>query len=46
MRDRERSEEKMEYMKTHKYEIIAIIILLDAVMRIKAVVRKMLAKLS
>jgi len=46
MRDRKRLEEEMEYMKTHKYEIITIIILLDAVMRIKAVVRKMLAKLS
>jgi len=46
MKDRERLEEEMEYMKTHKYEIITIIILLDAVMRIKAVVRKMLAKLS
>jgi uncharacterized membrane protein len=36
----------MEYMKTHKYKIIAIVILLDAAMRIKAIVRKILIKLS
>ena len=46
MKDRERLEEEMEYMRRHKYAIIALAILLDAVMRIKAVVRKMLAKLS
>ena len=44
MRDRERLEEEMEYMKRYKYVIIALAILLDAVMRIKAIARKILAK--
>jgi hypothetical protein len=46
MRDRERLEEEMEYMKTHKYAIIALAILLDVITRIKAIVRKILIKLS
>lgn len=41
MRDRERLEEEMEYMKTHKYAIIIVVILLDMITRIKAIVRKL-----
>ncbi|ALG97196.1 hypothetical protein AVT97_gp33 [Sulfolobales Virus YNP2] len=46
MRDRERFEEEMEYMKTHRYAIIAIVILLGIVIKIKMIIRKILIKLS
>ncbi|AIZ11387.1 hypothetical protein AVU39_gp53 [Sulfolobus monocaudavirus SMV2] len=46
MRDKERWEEEIKYMKVHKYTMIALVILLDAVIRIKTILRKILVKLS
>jgi len=46
MRDKERLEEEMENMKTHKYAIIALVILLDVIIRIKANIRKIFTKPS
>ena len=42
MRDKERFEEEVEYMKRNKWIIIAVVVLLDVVIRMKTAFTKLI----